>query len=148
MFRKASYFMMAILLAIGCGFGGSFQVAYSQTETRSVHGEETRATLERKPADAERHQKWLDGLAEAGARNGCKAELIVQQPGETVEEVLRLYALTASEGSCLALFPVSTGTDPIRYSFASGGKIDGVEVYYLSDVSRIRIWTGVPVPEK
>jgi hypothetical protein len=97
------------------------------------------------PAVEEAHQQWLAGVGQAAARYGCTPDLIQQLPSETVAEVVSLYVQTAHKGSCLVLLPVSTNATSTRYSFASGGTVDGVEILYLSDVSRVRIWKGAEV---
>jgi len=97
------------------------------------------------PAVEEAHQQWLAGVAQAAARFGCGPDLIQQLPSETVAEVVNLYVQTAHKGTCLVLLPVSTNAASTWYSFASGGTVDGVEILYLSDVSRVRIWNGVEV---
>jgi hypothetical protein len=150
MFQDLGRFFTALVLLFSCSGLCGLSVAAAQSEhgmSRMASAGNAGEAVE-DPADARRHQQWLEGLADAAARNGCNAELVIQQPNESVEEVLQLFTLTAREGSCLALFPISTAADPIRYSFASGGRVDGVEVRYLSDVSRIRIWNGIPVDQK
>jgi hypothetical protein len=97
------------------------------------------------PAVEEAHQQWLTGVTAAATRYGCSPDLIQQLPSETVADVVKLYAETAHKGSCLVLLPVSTDAGSTWYSFASGGTIDGVEILYLSDVNRMRIWNGVEV---
>jgi hypothetical protein len=97
------------------------------------------------PAVEEAHQQWLTGVAAAATRYGCSSDLIQQLPSETVTDVVKLYAQTAHKGSCLVLLPISTDAGSTWYSFASGGTIDGVEILYLSDVNRLRIWNGVEV---
>jgi len=98
------------------------------------------------PAVLEARERWLAGVAEAASRFGCSpASLIQQLPTESVAEVVKLFVLTSEQGACLVLLPVSTDPGSARYSFASGGKVDGVEIRYLSDVARPRIWNGVEV---
>ncbi len=94
------------------------------------------------PAVREAHEQWLAGVSKAATGFGCGPDLIQQLPTESVTEVLHLFALTARNGSCLVLLPVSTDPNAMRYSFASGGKIDGVEIRYLSDVGQMRVWNG------
>jgi len=98
------------------------------------------------PAIQEAHEHWLAGVVKAAAGFGCSPDLIQQLPTESVTDALHLFALTAKPGSCLVLSPVSTDPGSMRYSFASGGKIDGIEIRYLSDVGRIRIWNGAEAP--
>lgn len=104
-------------------------------------------SIEENPAIEEVHRQWLAGVVEEAAQYGCKPELVQQLPGESVTDALKLFAETAQNGSCLVLAPISSDMEHLRYSFASGGKIDGVEILYLSDVSRIRIREGVEVTE-
>lgn len=90
------------------------------------------------------HEHWLAGVEEAAARHGCK-NIIEQQATETVAEAIQFFRATATEGTCLVLQPISNSAESGRYSIASGGNIDGLNLLYISDVSRIRIWNGVPV---
>jgi hypothetical protein len=100
------------------------------------------------PAVVQAHERWLAGAAKAAAGFGCSPDLIQQLPSESVADVLHLFALSAKKGTCLVLLPISTDPGSMRYSFASGGNIDGVEVRYLSDVGRMRIWNGVEASGK
>lgn len=97
------------------------------------------------PAVSEAHDQWLAGVAQEAAHYGCAPKLIEQLPTESVADAVKLFALTASKGTCLVLQPVSTNPTPNRYSFASGGTADGIEIFYLSDVGRVRIWNGAAV---
>ena len=97
------------------------------------------------PAIVEAHQRWIDGALEAAAIYGCSHPTIQQDTTESVAEALKVYLLTADKGSCLILSPVSADPDLNRYSYAWGGNVDGVDIYYISDVNRPRILLGNPV---
>jgi hypothetical protein len=97
------------------------------------------------PAILEAHQKWIDGAAEAAAAYGCVHPTIQQDATESVAEALKVYLLTADTSSCLILSPISADPGSNRYSYAWGGNVDGVDIYYISDVSRPRILLGNPV---
>jgi hypothetical protein len=94
------------------------------------------------PAAEEAHAQWLAGVAAAAAQHGCDPNLVLQSPTESVAEAVKIYLQVASEHTCLVLQPISTGTGSMRYSFSSGGEVDGINVVYISDVSRMRIWNG------
>jgi hypothetical protein len=100
------------------------------------------------PIVDEAHERWLAGVADAAAEHGCQGELIQQLPTETVDEAIKLYLQVASSHTCLVLQPVSGQPNAQRYSFASGGEKDGVNILYISDVSQIRIWNGAEVAGK
>jgi len=100
------------------------------------------------PGLTEAHEKWLVGAPAAARSHGCSEGLITQLPSESVAEVVKLFALTGNKETCIILQPVSTDPDSMRYSFASGGKVDGLEIRYLSDVGKLRIWNGVEVGGK
>jgi len=102
-------------------------------------------TLAEDPAVEQAHEEWLAGAARAAAEFGCGPDLIQQLPTESVTDVIHLFALTATKGTCVVLLPVSTEPGSIRYSFASGGDVDGTEIHYLSDVGQMRIRNGVAV---
>jgi hypothetical protein len=104
-------------------------------------------TIVEDPAVTEAHERWLAGVQAAAAEHGCKGELIQQQPNESVEETIKLYAQIANEHTCLVLQPVSTEPNSQRYSFSSGGEIDGVSILYISDVSQMRVWNGTEMVE-
>jgi hypothetical protein len=98
------------------------------------------------PAILEAHQKWIDGAVEAAAIYGCSHPTIQQGSTESVAEALKVYLLTADKSSCLILSPVSSDPELNRYSYAWGGNVDGVDIYYISDVNRPRILLGDPLP--
>jgi hypothetical protein len=98
------------------------------------------------PAIAQAQSQWLSGLAAAASTFGCTGISVQQQPTETVAAALNQFMQTANEGSCLALAPISTNPSSIRYSFAWGGKVNGIDIYYLSDVGQMRIWNGTALP--
>ena len=97
------------------------------------------------PSILEAHQKWMDGAVEAAAVYGC-AHPAIQQSTESVADALKVYILTADKSSCLILSPISSDRDSNRYSYAWGGNVDGVDIFYMSDVGRPRILLGDPVP--
>ncbi len=97
------------------------------------------------PAILEAHQRWIDGAIEAAAVYGCLHPTIQQDKTESVADALKVYVLTATQSSCLILSPVSSDPELSRYSYAWGGNVDGVDIYYISDVSRPRILMGNPV---
>jgi len=115
-----------------------------ETSNAAVSAKAT-VVLKLDPAVSEAHEQWLAGVAQEAAHYGCAPQLIEQLPTESVTDVVKLFALTASKGTCLVLQPVSTDSTSIRYSFASGGSVDGIEIFYLSDVGRVRIWNGAAV---
>jgi hypothetical protein len=94
------------------------------------------------PAVEEAHAQWLAGVAAAAAQHGCSPNLVLQSPTESVADAVKIYLQVASEHTCLVLQPVSSEAGSMRYSFSSGGEVDGVNILYLSDVSRMRIWNG------
>jgi hypothetical protein len=98
------------------------------------------------PAILEAHQKWIEGAVEAAAIYGCAHPTIQQNTSESVAEALKVYLLTADKSSCLILSPISPDPESNRYSYAWGGNVDGVDIYYISDVSRPRILQGTPAP--
>ena len=98
------------------------------------------------PAILEAHQRWIDGAVEAAAVYGCAHPTIQQGSTEGVAEALKVYLLTADKSSCLILSPISSDSESNRYSYAWGGNVDGVDIYYISDVSRPRILLGTPAP--
>lgn len=98
------------------------------------------------PAILEAQKKWIDGAVEAAAIYGCTHPTIQQGTTESVAEALKVYLLTADKSSCLILSPISADPESNRYSYAWGGNVDGVDIYYISDVSRPRILLGTPAP--
>ena len=92
---------------------------------------------------ANMHEQWLAGASAAAKQYGCTKVAVEQQPNETVEDAVKLFGLVATEGSCLVLAPVSTNLRSTRYSFANGGKLNGIDVLYISDLPRARIWKGI-----
>jgi hypothetical protein len=98
------------------------------------------------PAILEAQKKWIDGAVEAAAIYGCTHPTIQQATTESVAEALKVYLLTADKSSCLILSPISADPESNRYSYAWGGNVDGVDIYYISDVSRPRILLGTPAP--
>jgi len=97
------------------------------------------------PAILEAHQRWIEGAMEAAATYGCTHPTIQQDTSESLAEALKVYLLTADKSSCLILSPISPDPESNRYSYAWGGNVDGVDIYYISDVSRPRILLGNPV---
>ena len=87
-------------------------------------------------------EDWLAGAPQAARRFGCNGALIQQLTSETVAEALKYFGQTAKPGACLILAPVSQDPTQQRYSFASGGKVNGVEILYLSDIAQPRIVNG------
>ena len=94
------------------------------------------------PAVVAAHDQWLAGVADAADSYGCSDVSVQQQSTESVNDVIDRFGQTASEGSCLVLWPISTDPTVIRYSFAWGGTIDGKDIFFISDVSQMRIWNG------
>lgn len=99
-------------------------------------------------AAEEAHAQWLSGVSAAAAEHGCDPNLVLQSPTESVEDAVKIYLQVASEHTCLVLQPVSTNAGSMRYSFASGGEVDGVNIVYISDVSRMRMWNGAEIVPK
>jgi hypothetical protein len=104
-----------------------------------------KVTVVENPIVNEAHDRWLAGVAEAAAEHGCQGELIRQLPTETVDDAIKFYLQVATAHTCLVLQPVSGQPNSQRYSFASGGEKDGVNILYISDVNQIRIWNGAEV---
>jgi hypothetical protein len=101
------------------------------------------------PALVEAHEQWLAGVSEAAASFGCDEVAVQQQERESLADAVKLFTLTAaSKKACLVLSPISTDPGSKRYSFAWGGQVDGIDVYYISDVGRMRIWQGDPAPNE
>jgi hypothetical protein len=96
------------------------------------------------PAVMEAHDQWLRDVAEAAKSYGCTTT-VEQLDSESVAKAISQFGSLASEGSCLILRPVSTDPDSIIYSLAWGGAVDGIDILYITDVSRMRIWNGVEV---
>jgi hypothetical protein len=94
------------------------------------------------PAVVEAHDQWLAGVADAADSYGCSDISLQQQSTESISEVIDRFGQIASEGSCLALWPISTDPTTIRYSLSWGGTIDGKDIVYISDVSQMRIWNA------
>jgi hypothetical protein len=94
-------------------------------------------------AIAQMHEQWLAGVTKAAQRFGCNPELIEQLPSENVAEAVKFFSQTAKPGSCLVLQPISQYVGPVRYSLASGGTVDGVQIRSISDVPQVRIHNGV-----
>lgn len=136
-FRQIATAQSPGLAAAGVALKKTQKQPLSSADGREAEGT-TQADLE------EARERWLAGAADAAKDFGCAPDIIVQLPGETLADVVQLYALTAHEGSCLVLQPVSGDPAEMRYSLASGGQVDGVDILYISDVSRIRIWDGMP----
>jgi hypothetical protein len=97
------------------------------------------------PAVFAAHDQWLDGVAEAAASYGCTNVSVQEEETESIPEVINRFGQSASEGSCLVLWPISTDPTSNRYSLAWGGTIDGKDILYISDVSQMRIWNGIEV---
>jgi hypothetical protein len=97
------------------------------------------------PAVIAAHNQWIAGAAAAAASYGCTDSPVQQQPEETIAEVVARFGLTAPEGACIVLSPVSSAVGLFRYSLAWGGAVGAKDIVYISDVSRPRIWRGVEV---
>jgi hypothetical protein len=93
------------------------------------------------------HNRWLEGVAAAAATYGCSDISVQQQATESLADVIEAFDLTANEGSCLVLWPVSTDSASLRYSFAWGGTIGGKNLLYISDIGEMRIWNGIPLAD-
>jgi hypothetical protein len=104
-----------------------------------VHGYQSAET----PEVTEMHDQWLAGATAAAKQFGCTNVAVEQQPNESIADAVKLFGLVATEGSCLVLAPVSTNTRTVRYSFARGGKVDGIDLLYISDTSTLKVWNGV-----
>jgi hypothetical protein len=97
------------------------------------------------PELVEAHEQWLAGASEAAASFGCDEVAVQQQEREALADAVKLFTLTATgKKACLVLSPISTDPASRRYSFAWGGQVDGIDVYYISDVGQMRIWQGTP----
>jgi len=97
------------------------------------------------PAIAAANDQWLSGVAEAAASDGC-TDVSVQQDGtESIPDVIVRFGQSASEGSCLVLWPISTDPSVNLYSLAWGGTINGKDIFYISDISQMRIWNSIEV---
>jgi hypothetical protein len=99
------------------------------------------------PAIVNQHNLWLAGVSAAAASYGCTGIGTQQKQTQTVDEAISQFEQTATEGSCLALWPISTDTSNLIYSISWGGNVNGVDIRYISDVSQMRIWAGMPVSE-
>ena len=97
------------------------------------------------PELVEAHEQWLAGVSEAAASFGCDEVAVQQQESESLADAVKLFTLRATgKKGCLVLSPISADPASRRYSFAWGGQVDGIDVYYISDVGRMRIWQGDP----
>jgi hypothetical protein len=105
----------------------------------------TVAVITPSPAVLKAQALWLEGAEKAAAGFGCASVSVQQQANETVTEAIKIFALKGVQGSCLVLAPIATTANTAHYSFAFGGQSDGVDIFYLSDVGRMRIWNGMPV---
>ena len=97
------------------------------------------------PAVAAANNQWLSGVAEAATSYGCTDVSVQQEETESIPDVIVRFGQSASEGSCLVLWPISTDPAEIRYSLAWGGTIDGKDIFYISDISQMRIWNSIEV---
>jgi len=97
------------------------------------------------PALNDAHNRWLEGVPAAAASYGCSDISVEQGSKESVTDVVSRFGLTAQDKSCLVLWPVSTDTASLRYSFAWGGSVGGKSILYLSDIDQMRIWNGAEV---
>jgi hypothetical protein len=95
------------------------------------------------PAVAGAHDQWLSGVAEAAASYGCTDVSVQQEETESIPDVIDRFGQSASEGSCLVLWPISTDPTVTLYSLAWGGTIDGKDIFYISDISQMRIWNSI-----
>ncbi|MBB6145181.1 hypothetical protein HNQ77_003139 [Silvibacterium bohemicum] len=102
-------------------------------------------TVTENPAIASAQNGWLAGAAQAALNYGCTSVAVQQQPTETVTQAISLFVQTAQEGSCLVLSPISTNVSTQTYSYAWGGNVNGIDIWYMSDVNEMRIWNGVDV---
>jgi len=101
------------------------------------------------PELVEAHEQWLAGVSEAAASFGCDEVAVQQQENESLADAVKLFTLRATgKKDCLVLSPISGDAASRRYSFAWGGQVDGIDVYYISDVGRMRIWQGDPAPNE
>ena len=94
---------------------------------------------------SEAREQWLLGAMKAALRFGCTPDSIQQLSSESVDDAIRYFGQTARPGACLILAPFSNDPASMRYSFATGGKVDGIEILYLSDVPEARIQHGSAV---
>jgi hypothetical protein len=99
------------------------------------------------PAVDKAHEEWLAGVSEAATTYGCTDVSVQQQPTEPLKDVITVFDLKASQGSCLVLWPVSSDPASLRYSFAWGGTVGGKDLFYISDTGQMRIWNGTPMSE-
>jgi len=97
------------------------------------------------PAIAAASDQWLAGVAEAAASDGCTDVSVQQEEAESIPDVIVRFGQSASEGSCLVLWPISTDPSVNLYSLAWGGTIDGKDIFYISDISQMRIWNSIEV---
>lgn len=97
------------------------------------------------PVVLQAHAQWLSGVSEAAASYGCTDISVQQRSSESMADVVNRFGLTASDGACLVLWPISTDPESVRYSLAWGGTVDGKQILYVSDVGRMRIWNGLEV---
>jgi hypothetical protein len=102
-------------------------------------------TVTENPAIASAQNGWLAGAAQTALNYGCTSVAVQQQPTETVTQAIGLFVQTAQEGSCLVLSPISTNVSTQTYSYAWGGNVNGIDIWYMSDVNEMRIWNGVDV---
>ena len=93
------------------------------------------------------HDQWLAGAPAAAKQYGCTNIVVEQQPDETISDALNLFAETATEGECLVLAPLSTNLRATHYSFANGGKVNGVDILYISDLPQARIWNAASLTQ-
>jgi len=97
------------------------------------------------PAVLAARTQWLAGIGEAAASYGCTDISVQQGSSESIADAVNRFGLTAGDGACLILWPISTDPDSIRYSLAWGGTVDGKQILYVSDVGRMRIWNSLEV---
>jgi hypothetical protein len=85
---------------------------------------------------------------QAALRFGCTPDSIQQLSSESVEDAIQYFGQTAKPGACLILTPISNDPATMRYSLATGGTVNGMEIRYLSDVAQVRIQHGAAVSSR
>lgn len=99
------------------------------------------------PAVVQSHNRWLEGVADVANSYGCTDISIEQEETESLPDAIKRFGLTAKEGSCLVLWPVSVDPNSRRYSLAWGGQVNGKDLLYISDISQISIWNAAPITD-
>jgi hypothetical protein len=96
----------------------------------------------------EAREQWLAGALQAALRLGCTPDSIQQLSSESVDDAIQYFGQTAKPGACLILAPISNDPESMRYSLATGGTVNGMEIRYLSDVGQVRIQHGAAVKNR